>query len=182
MLARESGVRVVRVLWPALDQETRRALDTLSVVGAQSAAWRVYRLKADHFELSGRTARARVYHDSARASAAAALRKRPSDAELHETLGLAYAGLGRTADALREGQRAVALDSAGADRDHGRWRRYALAMIAARVGAHDVALVQLAGGLPAFSPSVSAYWFQLDPVWASLRADPRLTRLLAAAP
>jgi serine/threonine-protein kinase len=181
MLARGSGVRVARVLWPALDRETHRALDTLSVAGAQSAAWRVYRLKADHFELSGRTARAVAYHDSARASAAAALRERPSDAELHETLGLAHAALGRGTDALRAGRRAVALDSVGADRDHGRWRRYALAMIAARVGAPDVALVQIAQGLPASSPSVSAYWFQLDPVWAPLRGDSRLAQLLAAA-
>jgi serine/threonine-protein kinase len=182
MLARGSGVRVARVLWPALDGATRRALDTLSVAGAQAAAWRVYRLKADHFELSGRAALAAAYHDSARASAAAALRERPADAELHETLGLAYAGLGRAADALREGRRAVALDSAAAERDHGRWRRYALAMIAARVGARDVALAQLAGGLPVFSPSVSAHWFQADPVWAPLRGDPRLVRLLAEAP
>jgi tetratricopeptide (TPR) repeat protein len=113
MLTRQSGVRVARVLWPALDGETRRALDTLSAATSQSATWRVYRLKADHSELSGRAALARVYHDSARASAAAALRERPSDPELHAALGLAYAGLGRSREALREGQRAIALDSAG---------------------------------------------------------------------
>ena len=180
MLARESGVRVARVLWPALDPETHRALDTLSVAAMQSAAWRVYRLKADHFELSGRPARARVYHDSARASAAAELRDRTGDAELHETLGLAYAGLGRAADALREGERAVALASAGGDDEVGRRARYALATIAVRVGAPEVALAQLAGGLPVSAPNVSAFWFQLDPVWAPLRGDPRLRRLLAA--
>jgi serine/threonine-protein kinase len=182
MLARESGVRVARVLWPALDRETRQALDTLSVAAAQSGAWRVYRLKADHFELGGRAALARVHDDSARASAAAALRERPADPELHEALGLAYAGLGRAADALREGERAVALDRAGADADRPRWRRFALARIAARVGARDVALAQLADGLPVSSPSVSAHWFRLDPVWAPLRDDPRLRQLLAAPP
>jgi serine/threonine-protein kinase len=182
MLTRQSGVRVARVLWPALDRETRRALDTLSAATSQSATWRVYRLKADHSELSGRAALARVYHDSARASAAAALRERPSDPELHAALGLAYAGLGRSREALREGQRAIALDSAGADTERGRWMRYTAATIAARVGAHDEALALLAGGLPASSPTVSAYWFRLDPVWARLRDDPRLRQLLTTAP
>jgi tetratricopeptide (TPR) repeat protein len=182
MLTRGSGVRVARVLWPALDPETRRALDTLSTAAAQSVAWRVYRLKADHFELSGRPALARLHHDSARASAAAALRERPSDPELHEALGLAYAGLGRAADALREGQRAIALDSARAGTEGGRWMRYTVATIAARVGAHDQALALLAGGLPTSSPTVSAYWFRLDPVWAPLRDAPRLRQLLATAP
>jgi len=50
------------------------------------------------------------------------------------------------------------------------------------VGARDVALAQLAGGLPVSSPSVSAHWFGLDPVWAPLRDDPRFRQLLATAP
>jgi serine/threonine-protein kinase len=181
MLARGSGVRVARVLWPALDRGDAPGARHAVRRGAQSAPWRVYRLKADHFELSGQAARARAYHDSARAGAAAALRAQPRDAELRTELGLAYAGLGRAAEALREGRRALALDSAGADVERVRRTRYAVATIAARVGAKEEALALLAGGLPSSVHGVTAHWFRLDPAWAPLRDDPRLWQLLAAA-
>ena len=181
MLARRSGVRVARVLWPALDASTRRALDTLSVAGAQAVPWRVYRLKAEHFERSGRAPLARLYHDSARVAVLAALPGHVEDPELHDALGLAYAGLGRASDALREGLRAVALDTAEAGSDDRPWTRFTLATIAARVDARDVALAALAAGLPTSGPAVSAYWFRLDPAWAPLRDAPIVRRMAVAA-
>jgi tetratricopeptide (TPR) repeat protein len=180
LLSGGSGVRVTPVLWSALDAETRRAIDTLSVAGARRPPWRVFRLKAQHFEREGRTAEARAYHDSTVAAVLSALRDRPADPELHETLGLAYAGLGRADDALREGRRAVALDTA--DVEERPWTRFTLAMIAARVGAPDVSLEALERGLPVSIPSVSAYWLRLDPRWAPMRDLPRFRRLLDAAP
>src|SRR5207247_9832522 len=52
---------------------------------------------------------ARAYYDSTRVLLEQRLRGRPDLAEFHALLGIAYAGLGRRADALREGQRAVEL-------------------------------------------------------------------------
>ena len=50
-----------------------------------------------------------LYADSARIAFEEQLRATPDDAQRHVFLGLALAYLGRKADAVREGQRAVAL-------------------------------------------------------------------------
>jgi serine/threonine-protein kinase len=180
-LAGRSGLQVSRVLWPVLDADSRRALDTLSAAAARGPAWRVYRLKAEHFERSARPARARAYFDSARVALEAALRDRPDDADLHGALGVAYAGLGRRADAMRAGRRGLALAAGGEDADRRERLAFTLAEIAARVGDRDEALARLAAGLPSSAPRVSPYWLRLDPVWAPLRGDPRFERLATPA-
>jgi hypothetical protein len=91
---------------------------------------------------------------------------------------VAHAILGQGADALREGRRAVALDTA--DVSGRRWTSFTLALVAARVGDRGTALDELEAGLPASAPSVSTYWLRLDPWWGALRDDPRFVRLLRA--
>ena len=171
-----SGVRVAPLLWPLLDPRTRQVLDTLSVAGSRRPPWRLHRLKALHFERSGRSADARLQADSSRRAALDALRAQPDDPEIVETLAVADATLGRTAEALRAARRAVALDTA--DVSGRRWTSFTLAMVAARVGARGAALDELEAGLPNVQPSVSAYWLRLDPWWDGLREDPRFRRLL----
>jgi serine/threonine-protein kinase len=153
-------------------------LDTLTVAGSRRPPWRLHRLTALHLERSGRPVDARRHADSSRLAALDALRTQPDEPELHETLAVAYATLGRRADALRAARRAVALDTA--DVSGRRWTSFTLAMVAARVGDRGVALDELEAGLPAAQPSVSTYWLRLDPVWAPLRDDPRFRRLLRA--
>jgi Flp pilus assembly protein TadD len=169
---------VASLLWPLLDPRTRRVLDTLSVAGSHRPPWRLHRLKAIHFERAGRPADARRHADSSRLAALDALRAQPAGPELHETLAVAYAILGQPADALREGRRAVALDTT--DVSGRRWTSFTLAMVAARAGDRSAALDELEAGLPAAQPSVSAFWLRLDPWWGPLRDDPRLLRLLRA--
>jgi hypothetical protein len=91
---------------------------------------------------------------------------------------VAYATLGRTEDALREGRRAVALDTA--DVSGRRRTRFTVAMVAVRVGDHAAAHAELEAGLATALPSVSAYRLRFDPSWAPLRDDPRFRRLLRA--
>jgi tetratricopeptide (TPR) repeat protein len=173
-----SGLRVAPLLWSLLDPRTRQVLDTLTVAGSYRPPWRLHRLTALHLERSGRLADARRHADSSRLAALEALRTQPGDPELHETLAVAYATLGRAADALREARRAVALDTA--DVSGRRWTSFTLAMVAARVGDRGTALAEIEAGLPTAQPSVSAYWLRLDPWWAPLRDDPRFRRLLRA--
>ncbi|MDQ3811453.1 MAG: hypothetical protein M3336_14300, partial [Chloroflexota bacterium] len=176
VLASPGGLLASRVLWPALDAETRRFLDTARVTAALGAPWNVHRLKAEHFERSGRPTVARAHYDSARTLLEERLRRQPADAELHGALGLAYAALGRRNDALREGRLCVELRRPSQYAGDSLTFTFTHAMIAARVGAADVVVAQLVAGLPTY-PSVSPYWLRLDPVWDPIRGDPRFQRL-----
>ena len=181
-LASSAGVLASRVLWPALDVETRQALDTITVRAAEGTAWDVYRLKAEHAERSRQPARARAYDDSARRAVEAQVLLRPDDPKLRSSLGLAYAALGRPTDAVREGQQAVALAGMTRYDDDRAMINFTLAMIYVRIGERGAAIDQLAAGLPTSSPSVSVYWLRLDPIWDPLRGIVRFRHLLDAMP
>ncbi len=67
----------------------------------------------------------------------------PEDSRLHSALGIAYAGLGRKDDALREGKRAVELLPASKDAVLGTYRAIDLARIYTMVGEQDAAIDEL---------------------------------------
>ena len=67
----------------------------------------------------------------------------PNDARLHGSLGVAYAGLGRKADAVREGQRALELMPVAKEAYRGAFRVEEMARIYAMVGERDAAVGQL---------------------------------------
>ena len=102
---------------------------------------------------------------------------RPESARYRVLLALAYAGLGRNEDAVREGQLAVELLPPSRDSYTGPdWIAY-LALIYAKVGEHDAAIEQLEYllSVPAF---MSVSWLRLDPAWDPLRDHPRFQALL----
>ena len=82
----------------------------------------------------------RVHYDSARALVESKIEERPEDSRLHSALGIAYAGLGRKEDALREGTLAVELLPISKEAYRGAYRAIDLAQIYAMVGETDADL------------------------------------------
>ncbi len=115
------------------------------------------------------------------ASAASVLETRiqqePNDARLHSALGIAYAGLGRKQDAIREGKLAVELLPATKDAMRSFYRAKDLAQIYVMVGEFDLAIDQLEF-LLSIPGDLSIPLLRLEPVWNPVRDHPRFTKLV----
>ena len=92
---------------------------------------------------------------------------RPEDARLHTSLGIAYAGLGRSEDAVRRGRRGVELMPISRDTFVGTWQLQDLAWIYVMTGDYDAAV-------EAFNAIL-----EIPSVWSieMLLADPRTNSL-----
>jgi tetratricopeptide (TPR) repeat protein len=154
-----------------LDDAQQRLLLRLSPApfGDDRAAWG-FALAQTH-ALRGDTVLARAYADSARLVLEDRLRDVPQDAITHAYLGLALAYMGRKADAIREGQRALALGSV----QRGDFQHH-LARIYLLVGELEKALDVLEPLLQKhyFAPG----WLKIDPTFAPLRGNARFVRLV----
>jgi serine/threonine protein kinase/TolB-like protein/Tfp pilus assembly protein PilF len=121
---------------------------------------------------------------SACETAVAALEKAVSERgevpELHSYLGLAYAGLGRKADALREAERAVSLAPVSRDPYEAPYHVIALAKTYAQVGELDQAMNQIEY-LLSIPSCFSVGLLRLDPDWDRLRGYPRFEKLLSSS-
>lgn len=91
-------------------------------------------------------------------------------------LGVAYAGLGRKDEAIREGEKAVELLPISKDAFSGPDHVERLAEIYVRVGENDRAIDQLEQ-LLSIPSRLSPALLRLDPIWDPLRDDPRFRRL-----
>jgi serine/threonine-protein kinase len=133
---------------------------------------------AEVYGLMKQRALERASYDSARIELERRVRERPDDARFHSALGIAYAGLGRKQDAIREGKLGVELLPISKEAYRGTYRVRDLARIYTMVGEHSAALDQLEILLT--KPSdVSAALLRIDPTWAPLRGNPRFQKLIA---
>jgi len=105
------------------------------------------------------------------------LEARPYDHRLHVALGHAYALLGQSDDAMRAGERAVALVPISKDAEEGSGQAIELAKIYASVGQADKAL-DLIEELLSMPCWLSVGLLRLDPAWDPLRDHPRFQALL----
>jgi TolB-like protein len=137
---------------------------------------------AETYARRGDSAHARIYADSARLTLEKQLRAAPEFpglAQLHSGLGSALTYLGRKAEAVREGERAVAIVPITRDALTGAYNQSYLADIYLRVGEKAKALDLLEPLLRVpfiYSPG----WLRVDPSFAPLRGNPRFERLLTA--
>lgn len=135
---------------------------------------------------SGDNARAQEKFRAARPAYEAESRAHPEDAMRHARLGLLYAYMGRKADAIREGKRAVELEPLARDAIDGPQELSNLALIYARVGDADEALpmiqslLRTPGSVCFYEASMSLWELRLRWQWDPLRNDPRFQKILAA--
>ena len=109
----------------------------------------------------------------------AARARQPDYAQALSTLGMIDAGLGRKEEALREGRQAVELAPIAKDSTDGPGVLFHLALIYAWTGERDLAIEQLE--IVAKIPGGPTYGIlRLDPVWDSLRGDPRFEKIVAS--
>jgi len=117
-------------------------------------------------------------YDSARQMLKKEIKKHPEDSRLDCSLGIAYAGLGQKADAIREGKRGVELLPISKEAWRGSFRLLDLAQIYAMVGEPDLALDLLDELLASPTDAISVALLKIDPTWAPLRGHPRFQELL----
>ena len=119
----------------------------------------------------------RAYADSSRIALEEQLSATPDNAQQRIFLGLALAYLGRKADAIREGERGVALLPISKDGYTGPYLQHQLARIYILVGEPDKAIDQL-GPLLEVPYFLSPAWLKIDPTFDPLRSHPRFQQLV----
>jgi eukaryotic-like serine/threonine-protein kinase len=130
------------------------------------------------YAFRGDMRQARAYADTARAAFEAALKTSPNDAQQHAVLGLALAYLEHKEEAVREGERAVALRPVSKDPYFGPYLQHQLVRIYILVGEPEKALDALEP-LLRVPYWLSPGWLRVDPNFAPLRGNPRFQRLIA---
>jgi serine/threonine protein kinase/tetratricopeptide (TPR) repeat protein len=128
-------------------------------------------------ELKGAHTKAEAHFDSARVMLERRVRATPDDERIHSALGIAYAGLGRASEAVKEGERGVALLPVEKDTWRGSFRLGDLAHIYAMVGDKDKA-IDVLQRLISIPSEFSATYIRLDPKWKSLRGNKRFEALV----
>jgi serine/threonine-protein kinase len=134
---------------------------------------------AQAYSLKDDATNARRYAEEAR-KAFEELITVPEEGEPHAQLGLALAYLGRKEDAVREGQRAVALMTVAKDAWNGPQFQHQLVRIYLLVGEPDKALDKLEP-LLRIPYYLSPGWLKIDPTFDPLRTNPRFLKLVASA-
>jgi tetratricopeptide (TPR) repeat protein len=118
-------------------------LGQLTVRDFGSDSGHYYLQRAGWSRLRGELTLARVYSDSALRALEAQLHRHPESAWSRSWLGLAYAGLGRKEDAMREARGAVELMPLSKDATDSPEAYLGLALVAVLVGDHETAIDEL---------------------------------------
>jgi tetratricopeptide (TPR) repeat protein len=138
----------------------------------------LYRAFVD--EAMGNRQSASANYDSAMVDYKRIIRSNPQSAYVcmyHGYLGLAYAGLGRCAEAIREGEEAVRMMPISKDAVVGPYLVEYLAEIYVRCGRYESAIDRIET-LFSVTSDMSAGLLRADPIWNPLRTNPRFQRLL----
>jgi Flp pilus assembly protein TadD len=126
----------------------------------------------------GETSRARQGFETALRLLEVEARAAPEDGRYHGSLGVAYAGLGRREEAVREGQHGVELLPLSKDAVYGIPHVIDLAHIYTLLGDSEKAVAQIEFLLsrPGW---ISVPWLRMDPRWRPLQGQLSFEALLA---
>lgn len=133
--------------------------------------------KGEAFVALADPVRAHAHFDSARIALERMVRERSGDAGHRARLSYVYAHLGRMADALREGRRAVELLPIERDAVDGSIYLKILAGIHVKAGELDAA-IPLLERLLSIPSELNVAMLRMDPTWRPLYSHPRFQRLL----
>ncbi len=133
--------------------------------------------KAEHFRWRGRLDRAGSYYDSARVVAAARVSIQPDEPAFRAILGLAYAGLGRPTEALREANAAVDLQPVSKEGFRGPLWVADLAEVQAMIGDPGSAWRTIQQ-LLATPSAYNLRYLSVHPAFASIRTLPEFQAAL----
>ena len=167
------------LVW-VLDEEQRALLVRLtpSAFDDDRADWALCLTQA--YALEGDAENVHEYAEEARRAVEEQLRAAPDDAQRHVFLGLSLAYLGRKEEAIRKGERGVALAPVSKDAVQGPYYQHQLARIYMLVGEPEKALDQLEPLLK-IPYYLSPGWLKIDPNFDPLRKNPRFQKLVAGA-
>ncbi len=127
----------------------------------------------------GNRVTAREYFLQSAAETEAALKHNPDDVNLHELLGFDYARLGRSRDALQQGRLCIKIADRNPNFDTTVDTLLSMAVIQAQLGQVSEAVANLDRLLAMPSGlEVSTPMLKLEPIWDSIRNDPRFLTLL----
>jgi len=126
--------------------------------------------------LDGNIAASRAYADSARIELERAIAANPRNALAHGALGVAFALMGRRAEALEHGELAVKLEPVATNGVTGPFLLHFLAVSHLVLGDQEAALDQLESvvRVPYY---LSRAWLRIDPTFGRLRGNPRFEQL-----
>ena len=131
------------------------------------------------YRYMGNNQKAKEYYEQAIDILKSKIAEDPNDARFHSSLGIAYAGLGRKEDALREGKLGEKLLPVTKDAWASIYRVEDLARIYTMVGEYNLAIEQVEY-LLSIPGEMSIPLLRLDPVWEPLRDHPRFKKLIEA--
>jgi len=154
-----------------LQRETRATIDY------HFNYWPVEMVRGHVHWLAGQPDLARRSFEAAALELEQRVAQDSDDARFHSSLGIAYAGLGRTQDAVRAARHGCELMSASKDAWRALYRLEDLALVYTTVGRSGEAIAQL-DDLLARSGEWTPHVLRLDPRWDPLRSDPRFQALL----
>jgi TolB-like protein/tetratricopeptide (TPR) repeat protein len=153
---------------------------TDSALVEQQAITPVAQLRGLIYRFKGDTARARMAFDSALIVLKSEIKERPEDFRLPMSLGITFAGLGRTEEALQEARRAIQLMPLSKDAVNGAFPLFTMAQVYAMVGDDAAALDQMESLLALSAPKLlTVPLLRLDPTYDHLRGYSRFQVLLA---
>jgi eukaryotic-like serine/threonine-protein kinase len=164
------------LVW-VLDEQQRELLLRLTQTAFDDdrGVWGLCLVQA--YALKGDTANVRIYAEEARRAFEQTLRAAPGDAQRHVLLGLVLAYLGRKEEAIREGERSLALLPVTKDAVAGPYDQHQLARIYMLVGEPEKALDKLEPLLK-IPYYLSPGWLRIDPNFDPLRKNVRFQKLL----
>ena len=162
-----------------LDSAQDRLLLSLGVDAFDGDSASMGIVRAEQYHLHGDETNTRVAASIAEKQFARQIQQTPADAQRHLFRGLSLAYLGRNAEALQEGERAVAIQpSYRANHAVGPYYDQVLARIYMMAGQPDRAIDLLESILkqPYY---LTRAWLRIDPTFAPLRGNLRFQKLVA---